>query len=74
VPIDMVTSTEVAMSRILYTLGALGFLAVAVLTGFDGEWHLALASLGIMLVLFVLAVVADRSGEGMPDTPPPSRP
>lgn len=62
------------MSRILYTLGALGFLAVAVLTGVDGQWHLALASAAIMLVLFVLAVVADRSGEGMPDTPPPSRP
>lgn len=62
------------MSRILYTLGALGFLAVAVLTAVDGRWHLALASAGIMLVLFVLAVVADRSGEGMPNTPPPSRP
>jgi hypothetical protein len=68
------TSTEVVMSRILYTLGALGFLAVAVLTAADGKWHLTLASAGIMLVLFVLAVIADRSGEGMPNTPPPSRP
>jgi FtsH-binding integral membrane protein len=62
------------MSRFLYTLAALVFLVVAVLSLFQGRPEISLAASVVMLVMFVLAVLADRSGEGMPSTPPTSSP
>jgi hypothetical protein len=62
------------MSRFLFTPSALGFLGGAVLFLVRGDGHLALASIGAMVVMFVFAVIADRKGEGMPTTPPPSAP
>lgn len=62
------------MSRFLYTLAALVFLVVAVISAFQGRGDIALGASIVMLVMFVLAVLADRSGEGMPNTPPPSSP
>ena len=62
------------MSRFLYTIAALVFLVAAVLSLFQGRGEIALAASLVMLVMFVLAVLADRSGEGMPVTPPTSSP
>ncbi len=71
---DMGTTEVLTMSRFLFTLAAFGFLAGAVLFLVRGEGHLALGALGAMAIMFVFAVVADRKGEGMPSTPPPSSP
>lgn len=62
------------MSRILFVLAALGSLVLSGMLLLRGEWHLALAAAGIMVVFFVFAVVADRSGEGMPEVPRASSP
>lgn len=62
------------MSRVLFTFAAFGFLGGAVLFLLRGDGHLALAAIGAMVVMFVFAVIADRKGEGMPTTPPPSSP
>lgn len=62
------------MSRFLYTLAALVFLVTAALSLLQGRPEIALAAAVVMLVMFVLAVLADRSGEGMPVTPPTSSP
>lgn len=62
------------MSRFLYTLAALVFLVTAALSLLQGRPEIALAASVVMLVMFVLAVLADRSGEGMPVTPPTSSP
>lgn len=62
------------MARILFTLAAFGFLAGAVMFLVRGDRHLALGAAGAMVVMFIFAVVADRRGEGLPSTPPPSSP
>ena len=62
------------MSRFMYTVAPLVFLVAAVLSLFQGRPEIALAASVVMLVMFVLAVLADRSGEGMPVTPPTSSP
>ena len=39
-----------------------------------GDGHLALGAIVAMVIMFTFAVVADRKGEGLPSTPPPSSP
>jgi hypothetical protein len=62
------------MIRILFLLAALAFLVVAVMSLVQGDGTDALRAAGIVLVCSVFSIVADRWGEGMSDTPPPSRP
>jgi hypothetical protein len=61
------------MSRILFVLAALAFLVVAAASVLQGNGSVALGVPDHGGLLRV-AVVADRKGEGLPDTPPPSSP
>lgn len=62
------------MIRVLFTLAALGFLVGAVLSAAGGNVTIALGCAGMMALMFLFAVVADRSGEGLPDPPAQSSP